>query len=72
MEYKHLPRKSRREKGQTILLVAISLISLLAMAALAIDIVTLYSAQAKFKRQSTWRLSPERRRSQIPALLRFW
>lgn len=50
MEYKHLPRKSRREKGQTILLVAISLISLLAMAALAIDIVTLYSARSEIQR----------------------
>ena len=50
MEHKHLPRKSHREKGQTILLVAISLISLLAMAALAIDIVTLYSARSEIQR----------------------
>lgn len=50
MRQRCLPQKSRREKGQTILLVAISLISLLAMAALAIDIVTLYSARSEIQR----------------------
>ena len=45
-----LPQRSHDEKGQTILLVAISLISLLAMAALAIDIVTLYSARSEIQR----------------------
>jgi hypothetical protein len=45
-----LPQRSHDEKGQTILLVAISLISLLAMAALAIDVVTLYSARSEIQR----------------------
>ncbi len=40
----------RYERGQTILLVAISLVSLLAMAALAIDIVTLYVARSEIQR----------------------
>src|SRR5271156_543161 len=38
------------ERGQTIILVAISLVSLLAMAALAIDVVTLYSARSEIQR----------------------
>jgi Putative Flp pilus-assembly TadE/G-like len=38
------------ERGQTILLVAVSLISLLAMAAFAIDIVTLYAARSELQR----------------------
>jgi hypothetical protein len=38
------------ERGQTIILVAISLVSLLAMAALAIDIVTLYAARSEMQR----------------------
>jgi len=37
----------KRERGQTIILVAIGIISLLAMAALAIDIVTLYAARSE-------------------------
>ena len=37
-------------EGQTIILVAISLVSLLAMAALAIDIVTLYLARSEIQR----------------------
>src|SRR5579872_3700791 len=45
-----LPQRSHDEKGQTILLVAISLISLLAMAALAIDVVTLYAARSEIQR----------------------
>jgi Flp pilus assembly protein TadG len=40
----------RRERGQTIILVAISLVSLLAMAALAIDVVTLYVARSEIQR----------------------
>jgi len=40
----------RNQRGQTILLVAISLLSLLAMAALAIDIVTLYVARSEIQR----------------------
>ena len=43
-------RQRRYERGQTILLVAISLVSLLAMAALAIDIVTLYVARSEIQR----------------------
>lgn len=42
--------KRKREQGQTILLVAIGLISLLAMAALAIDVVTLYAARSETQR----------------------
>jgi hypothetical protein len=41
MKQKVVSRGSERERGQTIILVAIGLVSLLAMAALAIDIVTL-------------------------------
>jgi len=44
-----LYRRSR-ERGQTIILVAISLVSLLAMAALAIDVVTLYVARSEMQR----------------------
>ncbi|HYA24328.1 MAG TPA: pilus assembly protein TadG-related protein, partial [Terriglobales bacterium] len=40
----------RHERGQTIILVAISIVSLLAMAALAIDVVTLYSASSETQR----------------------
>jgi hypothetical protein len=43
-------RQRHRERGQTILLVAISLVSLLAMAALAIDVVTLYVASSQIQR----------------------
>jgi Flp pilus assembly protein TadG len=42
--------RRRSERGQTIILVAISLISLLAMAALAIDVVTLYVARSEIER----------------------
>jgi len=45
-------RAQRRnpEKGQTILLVAVALVSLLGMAALAIDVVTLYVARNEIQR----------------------
>src|ERR1700733_12243833 len=43
-------RQHRREHGQTIILVAVSLVSLLAMAALAIDVVTLYVASSQIQR----------------------
>jgi hypothetical protein len=43
-------RGNGRERGQTIVLVAISLVSLLAMAALAIDVVTLYAARSEIQR----------------------
>ena len=45
-----LSRLHPDQRGQTILLVAISLISLLAMAALAIDVVTLYVARTEIQR----------------------
>jgi|HubBroStandDraft_2_1064218.scaffolds.fasta_scaffold18570_2 hypothetical protein len=45
-----LSRRRHHERGQTIILVAISLVSLLAMAALAIDIVTLYVARSEIQR----------------------
>jgi hypothetical protein len=50
MQKKILARQRPNEKGQTIIFVAISLISLLAMAALAIDIVTLYVARSEIQR----------------------
>lgn len=40
----------RSERGQTILLVAVSMVALLAMAALAIDVVTLYVARTEVQR----------------------
>src|SRR5580698_8326913 len=43
-------RRRRSQRGQTILLVAISMVSLLAMAALAIDVVTLYVARTEVQR----------------------
>lgn len=43
-------RTRKRERGQTILLVAISLVALLGMAALAIDVVTLYVARSEAQR----------------------
>src|ERR1700736_6315370 len=38
------------ERGQTIILVAVALVSLLAMAALAIDVTTLYVARGEMQR----------------------
>src|ERR1700681_2340729 len=38
------------ERGQTIILVAVSLVSLLGMVALAIDVVTLYVARSEMQR----------------------
>ena len=43
-------RRREQERGQTIILVAIGLVSLLAMAALAIDVVTLYAARSETQR----------------------
>jgi len=40
----------RGERGQTIILVAVALVSLLAMAALAIDVTTLYAARGEMQR----------------------
>ena len=50
MHNKLLSRKRPCQQGQTILLVAISLVSLLAMAAIAIDVVTLYVARSEIQR----------------------
>jgi hypothetical protein len=50
MKQKVVSRGSQQERGQTIILVAIGLVSLLAMAALAIDIVTLYAARSETQR----------------------
>ena len=50
MQKNTLSRQRQHEQGQTIILVAISLVSLLAMAALAIDIVTLYVARSEIQR----------------------
>lgn len=45
------PRRARnKERGQTILLVAVSMITLLGLAALAIDVVTLYVARSEAQR----------------------
>jgi hypothetical protein len=41
---------NRRERGQTIVLVAVALLALLSMAALAIDVVTLYVARSEAQR----------------------
>src|SRR5882724_5851621 len=43
-------RRHSGERGQTILLVAVSLVALLGMAALAIDVVTLYTARSEVQR----------------------
>jgi hypothetical protein len=50
MQMQLFSRQRQKEQGQTIILVAISLVSLLAMAALAIDIVTLYLASSEIQR----------------------
>src|SRR4029077_7173125 len=43
-------RHRRAERGQTIVLVAVALVSLLGMAALAIDVTTLYVARGELQR----------------------
>jgi len=50
MQHKAVHSGNRRERGQTIVLVAISIVALLAMAALAIDVVTLYVARTEIQR----------------------
>jgi len=50
MQRKLASRQRPGERGQTIILVAVSMVSLLAMAALAIDIVTLYAARSAVQR----------------------
>jgi Flp pilus assembly protein TadG len=49
MAHKILVLERRSERGQTIILVAISILSLLAMAALAVDVVTLYVAKGQIQ-----------------------
>jgi len=46
----HINSNRSSERGQTIVLVALTVVSLLAMAALAIDVVTLYVARAEMQR----------------------
>jgi hypothetical protein len=48
----HLTRR-KSERGQTILLVAISMMALLAMAALAVDVTTLYIARGEAEKAAT-------------------
>ncbi len=45
-----LSQRRPRERGQTILFVALAMVSLLGMAALAIDVVTLYLARSEIQR----------------------
>jgi Putative Flp pilus-assembly TadE/G-like len=50
MRYRRISRKQSQERGQTIALVALTIVTLLAMAALAIDVVTLYVAKGEVQR----------------------
>ena len=50
MQTRPISRQRIHERGQTMIFVAISMVSLLAMAALAIDIVTLYVARSEIQR----------------------
>src|SRR5271169_1793881 len=50
MQKQVLSRLHPRQRGQTMIFVAISIVSLLALAALAIDIVTLYVARSEIQR----------------------
>jgi hypothetical protein len=52
MKPKIILRRNKRERGQTIVLVAISLLSLLAIAALAVDVATLYAARSEIQRSA--------------------
>jgi hypothetical protein len=50
MAQNRIPLQGRRgERGQTIILVAVSILSLLAMASLAVDVVTLYVAKGQIQ-----------------------
>jgi Putative Flp pilus-assembly TadE/G-like len=49
MRSKFISHGNRHERGQTMILVAVSIVSLLAMAALAIDVVTLYVARTEIQ-----------------------
>src|SRR5437867_9589295 len=50
MRLGNISRKQSQERGQTIALVALTIVTLLAMAALAIDVVTLYVAKGEVQR----------------------
>jgi hypothetical protein len=50
MQMQIISSRQRSERGQTIILVAISIVALLAMAALSIDVVTLYAARSETQR----------------------
>src|SRR5579862_905096 len=50
MRNQTLSQRRPRERGQTILFVALAMVSLLGMAALAIDVVTLYLARSEIQR----------------------
>jgi len=50
VRFGNISRKQSQERGQTIALVALTIVTLLAMAALAIDIVTLYVAKGEVQR----------------------
>jgi len=50
MQRQNRSRRTHPESGQTILLVALAIVSLLGMAALAIDVVTLYVARTEIQR----------------------
>src|SRR5438876_11219137 len=50
MRYRSISRKQSQERGQTIALVALTIVTLLAMAALAIDVVRLYVAKGEVQR----------------------
>src|SRR5205814_5819757 len=50
MRFGNISRKQSQERGQTIALVALTIVTLLAMAALAIDVVTLYVAKGEVQR----------------------
>ena len=50
MSNRRIFRKQRQESGQTIALVALAIVTLLAMAALAIDVVSLYVAKGEVQR----------------------
>jgi len=54
----HTSTQRKNERGQTLVLVALAIVSLLGMAALAIDVVTLYVAHAEAQRAADSARSP--------------
>ena len=59
-------QRHANEKGQTLLLVAVSLFTLIAMAALAIDLTTLYAARGEMQRAADAAALAARKRSWKP------